>query len=177
MPLQYISLAYQQGAKDTCVLSSFASALHYKGEMSYAKIVSEKVQVRGATLLKDLADVVNKHFRGYQFVKVPSHWDILQNNPVQNITLVQLQGRDGGTGYAVSVLGDLIFDSSWRYALVRCSSRLDWCCGTGGFLKVYKAFVLTKLQCPAPFVKRRVKLSPKRGAIRKTKHISFERLK
>jgi hypothetical protein len=55
------------------------------------------------------------------------------------LTVVPL-GHDGGIGHAISIVGDLIFDSTQTHALQFCKEALDWCCANNrGFQGVYMA--------------------------------------
>jgi hypothetical protein len=37
-------------------------------------------------------------------------------------------GGDGGIGHAITIVGDLIFDSTQTHALKLGKNTLDWCC-------------------------------------------------
>jgi hypothetical protein len=47
-------------------------------------------------------------------------------------------GGDGGIGYAITFVGDHIFDSTQRHALKLGKNSLDWCCANDrGFESIY----------------------------------------
>jgi hypothetical protein len=49
-------------------------------------------------------------------------------------------GGDGGIGHAITIVGDLIFDSTQSHALKLGKNSLDWCCANDrGFESIYMA--------------------------------------
>ena len=49
-------------------------------------------------------------------------------------------GGDGGVGHAITIVGNLIFDSTQTRALKLGKKALDWCCANDhGFESVYMA--------------------------------------
>jgi hypothetical protein len=49
-------------------------------------------------------------------------------------------GGDGGIGHAITIVGDLIFDSTQSHALTLGNNSLDWCCANDrGFESIYMA--------------------------------------
>jgi hypothetical protein len=49
-------------------------------------------------------------------------------------------GGDGGIGHAITIVGDLIFDSTQSHALKLGKKSLDWCCANDrGFESIYMA--------------------------------------
>jgi hypothetical protein len=47
-------------------------------------------------------------------------------------------GGDGGIGHAITIVGDLIFDSTQSHALKLGNNSLDWCCANDrGFESIY----------------------------------------
>jgi hypothetical protein len=49
-------------------------------------------------------------------------------------------GGDGGIGHAITINGNLIFDSTQRHALKLRKNSLDWCCANDhGFESIYMA--------------------------------------
>jgi hypothetical protein len=54
--------------------------------------------------------------------------------------VVILLGGDGSIGHAITIIGDLIFDSTQSHALKLGNSSLDWCCANDlGFESIYMA--------------------------------------
>ena len=52
-------------------------------------------------------------------------------------TLVIPVGHDGSTSHAVTVVDDLLFDSTQKTAMKLKKESLNWICGTKGFMKFY----------------------------------------
>jgi hypothetical protein len=49
-------------------------------------------------------------------------------------------GGDGGIGHAITIVGDLILDSTQSHALTLGKNSLDWCCANDhGFESIYMA--------------------------------------
>jgi hypothetical protein len=49
-------------------------------------------------------------------------------------------GGDGSIGHAITIVGDLIFDSNQTHALKLGKNSLDWCCANDhGFEGIYMA--------------------------------------
>ena len=65
--------------------------------------------------------------------------DDLVNNRIIYPTLVVPIRNDGSTGHAISVVDDLIFDSTQENALKLCRESLDWVCGKYGCKELYIA--------------------------------------
>jgi len=66
--------------------------------------------------------------------------DILNDCPPLAITIAVVQGKDGIATHAVSVVGNIIFDSTLPHALPLNKECLDWCCNCeGGFDFVFNA--------------------------------------
>jgi hypothetical protein len=58
-------------------------------------------------------------------------------------------GGDGGIGHAITIVGDLILDSTQSDALKLGNNSFDWCCANNrGFASIYMAtkFVWKKHQ-------------------------------
>jgi hypothetical protein len=54
--------------------------------------------------------------------------------------VVILLGGDGGIGHAITIVGDLIFDSTQSHALKLGKNSLDWWCANDhGFESIYMA--------------------------------------
>jgi hypothetical protein len=72
-----------------------------------------------------------------QIKKTLSRHDLfrdLNDNP----KLIVLRGCDGGVSHAISVVGNVIFDSNRKEGLVLSKESLDWCCNcNGGFSRVH----------------------------------------
>ena len=54
--------------------------------------------------------------------------------------IVILVGNDGSMNHAVTVVDDLIFDSTQTYALKKTKESLDWICGAKGFRVMHHAY-------------------------------------
>ena len=64
--------------------------------------------------------------------------DLLKNKTIYP-TVVVPEGRDDDVGYAITVVDDLIFDSTQEHALKLCRKTLEWTCGFYGIKNIYFA--------------------------------------
>ena len=58
--------------------------------------------------------------------------DLLKDDDHFLPRIVLLKGNDGSMNHAVTVVDDLIFDSTQKFALKKCKESFDWCCGDEG---------------------------------------------
>jgi hypothetical protein len=140
-------MEYLQEGDYTCLFCSFASALHYVGLTDLAKLFKEESSKYssftedGAMNWSALVELVRI---GKCAWLVPHHmkdglYDIY-NNTSEWITVAQLQAVDGSVAHAVTIVGNLVFDSNVARAMSLCQKTLDYCCSTdtkmGKFQKV-----------------------------------------
>ena len=93
-----------------------------------------------------MAQLLHKKPLSYRVMKLMD-FDIFMNKSCWPMLCI-LVGSDNGTGHAVTVCGDLIFDSNLEYALTLTQENLNWCCGADGvnvkFVKVYRGYRFEK---------------------------------
>ncbi len=139
---------------NTCVVSSFASALSYistKPHHEYIKKAADRLAELAKSLEgKDIQVCLNQ-IRGVMEAYVPSiarytKANVHRKKRKKNVfiknqlfelmlpfpTLVVPIGSDGSVSHAVTVVDDLIFDSTQKYALKLGPQSLDWVCGECG---------------------------------------------
>lgn len=123
----------QQGQLNTCVFSSFASALCGIG-MSGIGILVEKAgksNVDNPTALRELACFMCAHF-WLQPIKIKNAngFDLLNADLKEKLAVVVLKASDGSTNHAVTVHDSMIFDSNEPTALPLCRENLDFLCSS-----------------------------------------------
>jgi len=144
----YPTVRYLQGKEQTCLFSSFASALAYLHLDKPAEAIAEKAPEYAATSLKAtrswvaLVNLMKQHCRWLQHVNIKtSQFDILHNIS-KYPTVVALEATDGGTQHAITVVGKLVFDSNCQKALPLNKATLDYCCSSdeskSTFMRVLK---------------------------------------
>jgi len=140
---------YLQNDRWTCLFSSFASALHFIGLWQQAAIfvfLSEKFSVdkgKGWDGWRALLHIMRSECKWLVPRKLTAHFDILNDRSIYP-TVVQLQAGDGGTQHAITVVGQLIFDSNCVRALPLALETLHHCCSSdekkGTFCRVFHAY-------------------------------------
>jgi hypothetical protein len=146
VPIQY------QAFEKSCLASSFASALHMAGHETAARNLQEKisllVQENDQLLCRFVNMVDNSKLRDSEgrllHMSRDSNYDILTGPSPASVTL---QGQDGGTGHAIAIFENYIFDASWPQALPRTMESLDWCCSPSTFFQPFRVYVL-KIRAP-----------------------------
>jgi hypothetical protein len=129
------AMRYQQGQRETCLYSSFASVLHYIGYKVSAYAIQQKAvgtgEGGGVNSLKTLSNLV-RHMSEIQFMntrktKPQFNWEIDLGKEM--ILVAVLQSEDGGVNHGVTIFGGYIFDSNEDQALLPlCTEALDYCC-------------------------------------------------
>ena len=128
------AMKYQQGQKETCLYSSFASVLYYIGYKVSANLIQQTgVGARegcGVNSLKTLSKLV-RHTLDIKFMntrktKPQFNWEIDLGKEM--ILVAVLQSEDGGVNHGVTIFGGYIFDSNEEQALPLCTEALDYCC-------------------------------------------------
>jgi len=146
--LTKVKVKFNQGAAATCLYFSFASALHYLKDYSLANRVAsgalKHCHLAGQSQFDYLVDLVTKHSTNYQVKKYLKKsracgLDLLKDKSNSPTVVVPL-GCDGGVEHAVTVSGDLVFDSTQDMALILSNETLNWICSTeSGYSCVYMA--------------------------------------
>ena len=145
---RFPELKYMQGSDFTCLFSSFASALHYIGLRKTAKDVADFAKTFSA---QSKLGILN--WKGLNAVMEKScSWLIPKSLEVAIFdvltetsefpTVMSLEAEDGSTQHAITVVGNLIFDSNIQRAIPLTRSNLNYCCSTealpnGVFKKVF----------------------------------------
>ena len=134
---------YTQRGENTCVFSSFASALHFNGYLDEAIEVFEFgrqfVNNQFEYTYKAPQELVYfiqrnkkifKHFnRVFEVKKIRSSHNLILNKNDFGLKLVVLHGDDNQKNHAVTISGKWIFDSNIDHALVLDQDGLDDCSG------------------------------------------------
>jgi hypothetical protein len=140
---------YTQKNHDTCLFKSVASALHHLNKKQIASVVSsmatkymytpvdEQLNELGSIAQeKDCELLVTKWMTRKRVGKL----DLKMETSHRWALLVFPLGGDGGIGHAITIVGDLILDSTQSHALKLGKNSLDWCCANDrGFESIYMA--------------------------------------
>ena len=131
---------------NTCLVSSFASALHLAGFESTATALIEQVDrlKQGTKLVTKFIHFVNgtktRNANGDKMVLIAkTHFDIV-NGPGPAVVI--LQGSDCSVTHAVAVFDKYLIDASWNYAMPRTQENLNWSCSPAVFLAPSVVYVL-----------------------------------
>ena len=127
---------FHQRERQTCVCSSFASALWAVGLQSMAHKVAELANTMSEThsVLHQIAGFMSKTW--LQPVKIapkkkrPWPYPLLTADLKNAIALVVLVASDGSRSHAITVHDGLIFDSNEDFASTLCRENLDALCST-----------------------------------------------
>jgi hypothetical protein len=152
--LTNVPVHYNQGTQDLCLAYSLSSCLHYCGyrgagnSLKQMKVKDFAAFISINKILEGVKnncpeigayEVFNTHkARGSR--KLMTIEEIL-STPTRYPTLLILIGKDGSTNHAVTVVDDLIFDSTQKFALKLKKESFDWICGGEGiaaFNAVYR---------------------------------------
>ena len=146
--LTKVKVKFNQGVAATCLYFSFASALQYLKDYSLANRVASGVlkhcHLAGKSQFDYLVDLVTKHSTNHKVKKYlmkgrACGLDLLKDKSKSPTVVVPL-GCDGGVKHAVTVSGDLVFDSTQDMALILSNETLNWICSTeSGYSRVYMA--------------------------------------
>ena len=142
---------YQQNDTDQCLICGFASALFYIGLKTSAQELydmAEKFEhVPSNMAVPNLLNLVVKHIPvlgGYKVYNTFFHKKRKRRNKrwitIEEVCkttspfpfLVILRGNDGSTNHAVTIIDDIIFDSTLTVAMKLVPSSFDWICGELG---------------------------------------------
>ena len=142
--LTSVPIRYNQGDRDFCLTYSMASCLYYCGyKLAANAITNIKVTSLCYASIQNFLHGMKKYCpeigsyvvsnihrkrgrREFKYVE-----DILEN-PTRFPTLLHLIGCDGSSNHSVTVVDDLIFDSTQDYALKLKKESFDWICGANG---------------------------------------------
>jgi hypothetical protein len=129
-----VKVKYPQKQLNTCVFSSFASALNHAGFVEHAA----RVNLAGIDRffkspkpMQDLCQFVRGELcLGLHITKFGHSTTVgdLAAATSDNIVLVLLCGSDQRSDHVVAIYNDLIFDSNVEMAMPFCRENLDYCC-------------------------------------------------
>jgi hypothetical protein len=128
------ALLYVQGHdKRLCMVLSLASALHFLGLTELAKVVKRE----GSRLEnhvfqpQKIVELMQDHARWLTPTRLrpkDSSSVLDEKSKVPYPKMIVLQANDGGTEHAVTICGNLVFDSTCPHALPLNRATLNWCC-------------------------------------------------
>ena len=128
-----IQMKYRQNEGErTCLVYSFASALHYAGARQEASELYRKANriIEKPNTVQVFSDAVVGRSEHLKFtILTPHEWDILGNGE-RDLVLVSLRGDDGKEDHCVTLYGRYIFDSNFDRALPLTREALDLCCSS-----------------------------------------------
>ena len=147
--LSNVPIKYMQESNAFCLTYSMASCLFYCGEYNAANAIhnlDQKMyhisQIVAIQKLRECikkfcpqigqAEVYNTHNRKNGPRKILAIDDLL-NSHTPFPTLLILIGVDGSCNHAVTVVDDLVFDSTQAFAFKLKRESFDWICGKNGF--------------------------------------------
>jgi hypothetical protein len=126
-----------------------ASALHHLNKKQIASVVSsmatkymytpvdEQLNKLGSITQENDCDLLVTKWMTRKRV---GKFDLKTETSHRWALLVIPLGGDGGIGHAITIVGDLIFDSTQSHALKLGKNSLDWCCANDrGFASIYMA--------------------------------------
>ena len=144
-----VSMRYEQKSLNTCMFFSAASALHHLGEEELGRVLVDNglrlQNVPQVLQFQALKSILVGRKTLYYSCKVWDHrgnkrkrLNVFDKEQENNLNFVVLQNYEGEIGHAVTVHNQLIFDSSYRCALMLCHQSLKWCMtSSSGFVQVY----------------------------------------
>ena len=121
-----------QGEFDTCIYSSFASALHYLGVKQPANHISQCARKDAGqdpfTVFKKLDLRLKKMNLGFlRTRKITSITDYVKDIKDNMIVVASLKDSSGNASHTVTICRGWIFDSNETSALPLCKHALDVC--------------------------------------------------
>ena len=128
-------IEYQQSLGErTCLISSISSAFHWLGFPDEAARIFKHSynHHEDPHQIKKVHEFIRKEFPGLNSQKLKGGFDVLDlNNLTPYPRMVTLVAKDGGCEHAVTIVGGLIFDSTFEHAIPLSRTCLDWCCING----------------------------------------------
>jgi hypothetical protein len=123
---------FPQGNHDTCIYSSFASALHFLGATAAAnQIQNAAITDSGsdpATVLGSLAKrVIQTELRFLQQRRIPKTFNFISDLDESMILIGSLVASDGSVNHAITITRGWVFDSNEYYAFPLTKEALDVC--------------------------------------------------
>ena len=149
--LTTVKVNYKQGKYNQCLFKSLASALHYVGLKDGGRFISQKAPtidgLDGKTSLVEMKKLMRKgvpqigdcfsfNTKNGKKKEVCLSIADLVNNLTIYPTVIVLVGNDGSVNHAVTVVDDLIFDSTQAFAMKLTQESLDWISGPLGLKEI-----------------------------------------
>jgi hypothetical protein len=134
---------YTQKNHDTCLFKSVASALHHLNKKQIASVVSSMA-------MKYMYTPVDEQSNKLASIAQENDCDLLVTKWMTRKRVgkfdLKTETSDrwalvvGDIGHDITIVGDLIFDSTQSHALKLGKNSLDWCCANDrGFESIYMA--------------------------------------
>ena len=139
-------LVLQQMHRDTCVMSSLASAFKYFGDLKSFDIVRRNVQASSIAIdrMQFAVDTICTPELNYRYQRYKQGQLLPLSDLSPFPTLACLCNTDGGVAHCITIVGNIIFDSNTTAPMPLTADSLDWCCssktdrGTAKFAFVYE---------------------------------------
>jgi len=127
------TIKFKQNQQDTCVYSSFASALWCIGMHDLATTLAGRCteKLHSPRILQHLAHDMNGHW--LQSVKIKNAgtmFNLLDEDLEHTIAVVVIRASDGQCSHAITVHDGLVFDSNEDFAIPLTQANLDYICST-----------------------------------------------
>ena len=138
---QQIVVHFKQNEHNTCVFSSFASALWAIGFPEIGICVAKEVKttIDNPSVLARLAVLMGENFWLQPCkIKRPNEFPLLTVDLSEALVVVVLKASDGSAHHAVTVHDGLIFDSNEQTSLPLCQANLDFLCSTDARRATYE---------------------------------------
>ena len=122
----------QEEGQNTCLVFSFASALHHIGakQAAYELIRKQKKIINKSDTVKRFSVAVRDCDKNLYFkILKKSKWDIL-NPGINKLVVASLRGSDLKEDHCVTIHNNWVFDSNFKWALLLCKESLDICCSS-----------------------------------------------
>ena len=132
-------ITYRQGLEPTCVTSGLASALHFLGHTAEAEQLAElgrqfmagptpsKILPFTATWLQKEKKLSSK----WHLKKLHGQHNVWTLNTTHQPALIVMRESDGSQWHAVTIVNNMIFDSSQEKACAFNPENLDKLCAVG----------------------------------------------
>jgi hypothetical protein len=127
-------IKFKQHQQETCVYSSFASALWCIGMHDLATALAARAteNIHSHRILRRLADDMNGHW--LQSVKIKQNaermFNLLDKDLEHTIAVAVIRASDGQCSHAITVHDGLIFDGNEDFAIPLTQANLDYICST-----------------------------------------------
>jgi hypothetical protein len=140
---------YVQGETDTCVFTSFASAMFHGGLENGAHEIftaGMTTYLQDPTPLKSLCRYVRQMGLKFCQAKLPKEETTVEAISVksnwQDLFILLLGGTDGRRDHCVTVHNNLIFDANESTTMPLCKENMDYCCSDATGEPVLKKIVV-----------------------------------